>query len=443
MEELCVQDTAVFLSSLVRRRSQSTWTEANRSQVAIRVLNLIVVHARKHFSVGHSQPICLALAWVVIASAASSVLADIPDQLLSAASVADEGLAESILFGIDEGLSGTSARWRAAWQRHKPRLLAHASTRVQRQVWLLGARLADPDCVQRVRQDIADATLEASWRKRCIACAAAGTWPGLSELLLPLLDDPSVRLAAIQGLGHTKDERVPRALVRRLGDWSLPERRAAYQLLASRDQAALLLCEALLSSRLAVADVPIETVRQLRALASTDVQTQAVSLWGYAQQTPRQLQERIARYQDLLVASVLDQANLTAGQRLCEQLCLNCHRLHGRGGEIGPDLTGAQRYDLRYLLDNIVDPSREVGKNFVLAIVEVEDGRTLSGLVTEETPERIVLQTPTEAISIEPSQIAARRDSTQSMMPTGLLDALTDTQVRDLIGFLMAEYRGR
>ncbi len=367
---------------------------------------------------------------------------DLQHELLALAAAADESQAVSVLSGLEEGLTATaSSSWQAAWRRYKPQLLDHPSTRVRRQVWLLGARLADADCIAQVRAGIADPSLDVSWRLRCIECAAAGGWPRLTESLLPLLDEPPLRLAAIQGLGRRDDDRIPREVIRRLSDWSLLERRAAYQLLASRDSFAQYLCQALLTSRLAATDVPVETVRQLRALPSTELQDQVVALWGHAQQTPRQRQAQITRYEERLVASVLDQANLVSGERVCEQLCLNCHRLHGRGAHIGPDLTGAQRYDLRYLLENIVDPSREVGKHFVVTIIEVDDGRTLAGLVTEQTPERIVLQTPTEAISIDTGQIAARRDSTESMMPTGLLESLSDTQVRDLIGFLMAEFR--
>ncbi len=57
----------------------------------------------------------------------------------------------------------------------------------------------------------------------------------------------------------------------------------------------------------------------------------------------------------------------------------------GSGGTMGPDLTGGQRTNLAYLLENIIDPGAEVSPNFKMSIVATTDGRVLTGIVVRKT----------------------------------------------------------
>jgi hypothetical protein len=62
----------------------------------------------------------------------------------------------------------------------------------------------------------------------------------------------------------------------------------------------------------------------------------------------------------------------------------------------------------------------------------------LSGVVVGEDETTFSVQTVKEKVVIDKGMIEERKDSTQSLMPEGLLDALTDEERRDLIGYLMA-----
>jgi putative heme-binding domain-containing protein len=64
-------------------------------------------------------------------------------------------------------------------------------------------------------------------------------------------------------------------------------------------------------------------------------------------------------------------------------------------------------------------------------------GRVLNGFITTRTDRTITLRTMTEKLTIERSEIAAQQELSQSLMPEGLLQALNETQVRDLFGYLM------
>src|SRR5262249_21754428 len=111
-------------------------------------------------------------------------------------------------------------------------------------------------------------------------------------------------------------------------------------------------------------------------------------------------------------------------------------RLYGNGGDIGPDLTGAGRDNLDYLLENIVDPSATVTADYRMVVVAMRDGRVMNGILKAQTARTITVQTQTEAITVERSEIEEVRPSTSSLMPDGLLDSLAPAEVRDLIAYL-------
>ncbi len=82
-----------------------------------------------------------------------------------------------------------------------------------------------------------------------------------------------------------------------------------------------------------------------------------------------------------LDAAALVRADRSQGRAVFDRICASCHKLYGYGGEIGPDLTGAGRDNLDYLLENLVDPSASVSADFRMVVVAMSDGRVLNGLV--------------------------------------------------------------
>ncbi len=108
----------------------------------------------------------------------------------------------------------------------------------------------------------------------------------------------------------------------------------------------------------------------------------------------------------------------------------------GEGNNIGPDITGAQRQNLDYMLENIVDPSATVAKDYLMEVLLTTDGRVITGLVASETDETITLQTVNEKLVFPIGDIEKRTLSKLSVMPEGLLDPLNDIQIRDLMGYL-------
>jgi quinoprotein glucose dehydrogenase len=133
--------------------------------------------------------------------------------------------------------------------------------------------------------------------------------------------------------------------------------------------------------------------------------------------------------------------NAEAGRRVfvekTEVACQRCHALNGIGGTVGPALDGiGARQPREYLLDSILTPNKAIAKGYENVTVTFVDGSTLTGVVTEQTTLTIGLFTQ------EAGKLFLRRadlkgaTSAPSSMPDGLADALTKTELRDLVEFL-------
>lgn len=125
--------------------------------------------------------------------------------------------------------------------------------------------------------------------------------------------------------------------------------------------------------------------------------------------------------------------------------CTGCHKLGGAGNVFGPDLSTLddKKHTLEAILQAIVDPSRDIEEKFQSRIFVLEDGRTVTGMVTEETDDQIKLVinplAKDEATVIETAAIEAEKKSEVSLMPTGLLDKLSREEILDLIGYVYAK----
>ena len=101
-----------------------------------------------------------------------------------------------------------------------------------------------------------------------------------------------------------------------------------------------------------------------------------------------------------------------------------------------PRLHRLRRENLDYLLENIVDPGATVSADFRMMVVAMNDGRILNGMIKARTDRTLTLQTQTESIVLDQSEIEGIKPSSSSLMADGLLDSLKSSEVRDLIGYL-------
>jgi putative heme-binding domain-containing protein len=137
--------------------------------------------------------------------------------------------------------------------------------------------------------------------------------------------------------------------------------------------------------------------------------------------------------------------NFDHGQRaFAAARCIVCHRFGADGGATGPDLTQAGgRFQVRDLVEAIVDPSKVVSDQYRASILQTADGRVVTGRVVSESPEKIVVVTDpedaTKFVEIARSDIEELLPATESLMPKGLLDGLNETEVLDLVAYVLSQ----
>src|SRR5205085_693656 len=178
------------------------------------------------------------------------------------------------------------------------------------------------------------------------------------------------------------------------------------------------------------------TIRQMLALKNAEVSKRVEQVWGKIRPPAQDKAAAIAKYKAALSPDTLKRANLANGRALFTKHCAACHKLYGEGGDIGPELTGSQRGNLDYVLENVLDPSAVVANDYRVSVILTTGGRTLTGIIKAETPQAITVQTQNEQVVVPKGEIETRTVSPLSMMPEGLFDALRMEEVRDLVGYL-------
>lgn len=150
---------------------------------------------------------------------------------------------------------------------------------------------------------------------------------------------------------------------------------------------------------------------------------------------------QMADFQNWGDRDLLDR-DLANGERMFTVAqCYQCHRLLGVGGSVGPDITAAgRRWNVHDLLETIVVPSKEISDQYRATTFQLHDGRVVTGRIANLVGKAYLVQTdmldPGNFTRFEMDEIEEMKGSTVSMMPTGLLDTLTEDDIRDLLAFM-------
>jgi putative membrane-bound dehydrogenase-like protein len=118
--------------------------------------------------------------------------------------------------------------------------------------------------------------------------------------------------------------------------------------------------------------------------------------------------------------------------------CAACHNLGSGKKKLGPDLSAiGAKYGKQAMLDNIISPSDAIGPEYITTTFTLKSGDRVQGLISEETADRIVVETGADQTQrLRPGDVATKQQVRVSLMPEGLLSNLSLQQVADLLEFL-------
>lgn len=360
------------------------------------------------------------------------------DALVQAAlQTREEGQAVDILTGMNAALRGQrDIAVPASWTSAEPSLGRHASARVRAEAQTLGLTFGSPTALQMARETLEDTGMPAESRRRALAALVNARDAAAAPLLLAALDDARLRREAIRALAAVPDAQAPDALVHLYPSASADEKRDILLTLASRADYAPALAAALDAGTVPARDVTADIARQMRLLNHDGLTASLERVWGVARTDGGDRDADMDRYRGIVQRTGGARSDASNGRVVFDRVCAACHKLFGEGGTIGPDITGSNRANLDYLLHNILNPNAEIPNAYRTAMVQLRDGRVLAGVLSAQNDKVVTVVTTNESVTVPRADVAKLTQADVSMMPEGLLEPLSDQEVRDLVAYL-------
>lgn len=179
----------------------------------------------------------------------------------------------------------------------------------------------------------------------------------------------------------------------------------------------------------------VNQVRKLLSLGDKDLAAEVTKHWGTIREARDPAREQLVRQmRDLLAKTPGDPHR---GKVMYTKLCGQCHKLHGEGQEVGPDITANGRASYDQLLSNVFDPSLVIGSSYQARSIRTIDGRAITGLLVEDNDQRIVLKVQGGKEEIIPrEQVEEMKVSELSLMPEGIEKQYTPQELADLFAYI-------
>jgi putative heme-binding domain-containing protein len=177
--------------------------------------------------------------------------------------------------------------------------------------------------------------------------------------------------------------------------------------------------------------------KKIDALKSEPLKTRLTSIAQSQPPANQQLDKLIA---DRRAIQDKTQPDLAKGQELFKKHCAVCHQVKGQGQMIAPNLDGIGQRGLERVLEDVLDPNRNVDVAFRTGTLALDDGRVLSVLVRREEGETlVVVDAQGKESQIPKADIERRSNSSLSLMPANVAEIIPPEELPHLIGFLLEQ----
>ncbi|MCF0062367.1 PmoA family protein [Dyadobacter chenwenxiniae] len=338
----------------------------------------------------------------------------------------------ALMEGMRDGLEGrtdikTPANWKAVYAS-----LKQANEPAAKLALEISQHFGDTEAAKNFLVTLQNPNAPVDQRRKALQALATRQRPELVAELPNLLKNNDLKLDAIRAVAGYDSELLGKLLIDQYPKFNTAEKAEAIQTLASRPKSGWLLTQAISKNVIPKKDIPTYVARQLRRVVGSGF----VEVWGPIDHVAFD-EKAYKKYKSLLTDKNVSEASRNHGRMIFQRTCAPCHKLYGEGGIIGPELTGSNRANLDYLLGNILDPSGEIQDDYKMVVVTTRDGRTYVGNIAKETERQVTLRiVGQDAVAINKSDIQTREVTPVSMMPSGLLEALSDKEVTELVAYL-------
>jgi putative membrane-bound dehydrogenase-like protein len=258
----------------------------------------------------------------------------------------------------------------------------------------------------------------------------AAAYDVLGALVSPREPQP-IQMAAIRALSGYPDAEITPLLLKNYAALTPGVRGEVIQAMLARTDRIAGLLDAVEARRVGAADIPPARRELLVKHADAAIRERAARLLS-GDAKPRNA--ALAEYQ----ASLKLPANPARGEAVFQRECQACHRLGDRGHNVGPNLLSIHNRTPAEVMANVLDPNREVAPNFQEYVVALDDGRILTGIISEETATSVTLR---RAEGIEETVLRQNIDEIsgtgRSLMPEGFEKKIKPQEMADLVAYLL------
>ena len=303
----------------------------------------------------------------------------------------------------------------------------------------LATRFGDGQAIAQLMQVAQNGNNDAATRATAIASVANTKPKNLFEFLNAMRGDRSVHMPIIKALKHCDSDKVPDLIVGQLRTFPADVRAESIDVLVGNPNWAGRLLKEVENGRFDRSEISAWHARVIESYKNEALSKGLEKAWGKVGTSSAEKQAQIKLLMTQLTESHIEKADASKGRALFQKNCATCHALFGKGETIGPDLTGANRKNLNYLLENIVDPSASVAVDFRLSRFELVSGIVETGVVLSKTNRGYQIQTPKERKLILQSDIEVVEKLDTSLMPDGILQNLSIAETTDLIKYLQSD----
>lgn len=383
----------------------------------------------------------LVAAICILGSVGTSVMAAQPDSLAPIVKVLNQSqevdFQLDVLRGLSQAMQGRAkVTMPEGWGVVENKLGKSDNAEVRSLVRSLSLTFGSQNALNALRQILVDTQSPADERLNALNALVQIGDDQLPKTLLGLLKDQAVRSEAIRFLARYQQSETPGALLAIYADLSGTEKQRALSVMASRAEYAGPFLEAVEQGQVPKRDLSAALVRELRNLKNEVINAKLEVVWGSFRESTADKKAEIDRFKRIYFAGGSTPGDATRGRAVFARACQQCHTLFDVGGKVGPDITGSDRANLDYVLQNIVDPNAVIPNDYRTSEIETKDGRVITGIIKERTGNALKMMTATETVLIPHDSIETNFQSELSMMPEGLLAPFEDQEIRDLLYYL-------
>jgi putative membrane-bound dehydrogenase-like protein len=303
----------------------------------------------------------------------------------------------------------------------------------------LAAVLGEKEAIAATRRVFETAGQSESRRVRALEVLIAARESGTLDTVAGVLGDAK-KSAGFKGevlarLSRLDSDRVPAVVLGVYDKLDLDIRPRAVELLTQRPAWGKALLRQIADKKISPSVLNVNQARRLLAGKDAELAKLVTKHYGTIREGRSPEREKVVTQMRRVLETTKGDPH--RGVEVYKKLCAQCHKLHGQGEEVGPDITLNGRASFEQLLNNVFDPNLVIGEGYLAVSVETTKGRALTGLLVEDSPSRVVLK-----VQGGKQEVVARKDveavqtSKLGLMPEDVEKQLKPQEIADLFALL-------